>query len=363
MDKHIVPGIEARHAAEAHREDLKIQDQYGCRCMTYWVDEGRGYAFCLIDAPNIESVHEMHRRAHGLIPHEIIQVNSHVVEAFLGRMEDPKGWNDPDDPTLKVFNDPAFRVILVSQTDDPVLVSHKLGKEKAKDLFVLHNDLIREQLSLYEGSEVELEGKGFIASFVSVSQAIQCAISIRKRLHIASELLGFRMGIHAGIPVTRNKDLFGDTINLAQNLCYIGEDNQILWSSIIQELHKSDYRIQNASSVRSFSVSDENFVESVFSVLLESFDNSHFGVIDFAAKMSMSKSKLYRRSKSVIGCSPNEMLRDFRLTSSLRLLKAGRSISQTTYDCGFTSPSYFAKCFQEKFDLQPLSYLKLANDQ
>ena len=41
MDRHIVPGIEAKHAAQAHREDLKIQDEYGCRCMTYWVDEER----------------------------------------------------------------------------------------------------------------------------------------------------------------------------------------------------------------------------------------------------------------------------------------------------------------------------------
>ena len=69
MDRHIVPGIEAKHAAEAHREDLKIQDEYGCRCMTYWVDEDRGSAFCLIDAPDIESVKKMHDRAHGLMPH------------------------------------------------------------------------------------------------------------------------------------------------------------------------------------------------------------------------------------------------------------------------------------------------------
>ena len=34
MDLHVVPGIEAEHAAEAHQEDLKIQDAHGCRCFT-----------------------------------------------------------------------------------------------------------------------------------------------------------------------------------------------------------------------------------------------------------------------------------------------------------------------------------------
>lgn len=46
MDLHIVPGISAKMAAEAHKEDHKIQDEFGCRCMTYWVDEQRSRPFC-----------------------------------------------------------------------------------------------------------------------------------------------------------------------------------------------------------------------------------------------------------------------------------------------------------------------------
>lgn len=111
MDLHIVPGITAKDAAEAHREDIKIQDDYGCRCMTYWVDEDRDSAFCLIDAPDKEAVRKMHDRAHGLIPHEIIQVNSNVVDAFLGRIQDPETFDELASPDIKVFNDPAFRII------------------------------------------------------------------------------------------------------------------------------------------------------------------------------------------------------------------------------------------------------------
>lgn len=361
MDRHIVPGIEAKHAAEAHREDLKIQEEHSCRCMTYWVDEDRGYAFCLIDAPNIQAVHNMHNEAHGLIPHEIIQVNRHVIEAFMGRMEDPIGWNDPDDPTLKIFNDPAFRVILVSQTTDPFLLQYTLGTQKAKDLFTLHNDIIREQLNAHEGSEVELGGNGFVASFISVSQAVQCARAIQKSLHVAAEMLGFRISINAGMPVTKSKELFGDTIRMARYLNAIASGNQILLSSIVQELNRTDYKNKiNGSSVRTTNLQDEEFIELLFDTLEEHSFDSNFGVPDFGIKMSMSKSKLYRRSMSVIGLSPNNILKDFRLNKSLDFLKSGMNISQATFESGFSSPSYFSKCFQEKFELQPLAYQKLA---
>ena len=61
MDIHNVPGIEALDLAEAHAKDMLIQDFYRCKCMTYWVDEARGVAFCLIEAPDQSFVAEMHK--------------------------------------------------------------------------------------------------------------------------------------------------------------------------------------------------------------------------------------------------------------------------------------------------------------
>ena len=87
MDRHDLAAVTAKDVAEAHREDLKIQDNYNCKGLTYWFDEKRGTAFCLVEAPNADCVKEMHDNAHGLIPHQIIEVESNVVNAFLGRIE------------------------------------------------------------------------------------------------------------------------------------------------------------------------------------------------------------------------------------------------------------------------------------
>ncbi len=359
MDRHIVPGIEAKHAAEAHREDLKIQDEYGCRCMTYWVDEERDSAFCLIDAPDIESVKELHDRAHGLMPHEIIQVNSNVVEAFLGRIADPQGYTDPDAPGLKIFNDPAFRIILVSTTTAPGLLEHGVGKPKAERLLSLYYDIMRKQLKVHEGREVELKGGGFTASFTSVTQAVNCAMAVNEDLHVAGELIDLRMAINAGLPIGNSPEIFGETIGLARYLCGLGKENEIVVSAIIREIYKEDRTNgKSGRQLKWIDPSDENFLQSLMDTLQKKWQDPRFGVDEFCELLSVSKSKLYRKTKELTGMSPNELLREYRLTRSLELLKTDRNIAQTTFDCGFNSPSYFTKCFHGRFGMSPLAYAR-----
>ncbi len=360
MDRHIVPGIEAKHAAQAHREDLLIQDEYGCRCMTYWVDEDRGSAFCLIDAPNEEAVKEMHDRAHGLIPHEIVQVNSNVVEAFLGRVTDPEGYYDTDDPDLKIFNDPSFRIILVAKAEDSNLLKQKIGANKAHKLLSLYHEIMREQINANQGREVELVGERFIASFVSVTQAIVCAAAVQKQLHIAGELIELRIGINAGMPVDKDKSIFGDVIKLADYLCLTAGPNQIVMASIIRELYKDDGQsdLNDSTSFLSHPPAEENSMLLLMTILQDNYSNPKFSIKEFEGHASMSKSKLYRKCISLFDLSPNELLKEFRLQQSLSLLRTDRNITQVSFDSGFGSPSYFTKCFQERFDLLPLTYQK-----
>ena len=111
MDRHDVSEtVTAENIAQIHQEDLKIQDQFGCRGLTYWFDDKRKTAFCLIEAPNKKAIKKMHNQAHGQVPHRIIEVETSIVESFLGRIEDPvKAQNT----ALNIINDPAFRTIMV----------------------------------------------------------------------------------------------------------------------------------------------------------------------------------------------------------------------------------------------------------
>src|SRR5688500_6849262 len=124
--------------------------------MSYWVDEKRGTVFCLIEAPGKEAVSEMHGKAHGLIPNKIIEVNSSLVESFLGRINDPENAIMSADG-LKVFSDESFRTIMVIRLHDPVLLQHRIGKEKANGLLRSQHYIIQKELASFEGSEVKHE--------------------------------------------------------------------------------------------------------------------------------------------------------------------------------------------------------------
>lgn len=359
MDLHIAPGVSPREVAEAHILDTKIQHQYCCKAMTYWIDEDKGNVFCLIEAPDKESVRNMHEKAHGMIPNEIIQVNSDIVKAFLGRIHDPAIAMEPE-TNLKVFSDPAFRIILVTKTMDTRLLQHQLGKERAQELLLLYGTVVRDQSRVHQGRDVYIKDDGFVISFVSSAQAMSCALEIQKVLNNASSLIGLRIGLHGGVPVTKSETIFGSTIGFASFLCTITKDNQVSLSNTVRALYRpDDFQVTTGDKVRSLSATEETFLENLVETLSTNWRNPEFDVPDFCEAMSMSKPQLYRKCMSTTGMSPNSLLREYRLLQALDFLHhEDRNIAQTTFDTGFSSPSYFSKCFQKRFGIQPLAYLK-----
>ena len=75
MDIHKkVDGVTDEAVAAAHLKDLETQGRYGVKYIKYWLDEGTGTIFCLVDAPNKEAAEQVHREAHGLTADEIHEV-------------------------------------------------------------------------------------------------------------------------------------------------------------------------------------------------------------------------------------------------------------------------------------------------
>jgi Protein of unknown function (DUF4242) len=76
MDVHnLEGGVSAKDAADAHMKDVETQGQYGVNYKQYWVDEKAGKIFCLVEAPDADTAHRVHREAHGLVADEIYQVS------------------------------------------------------------------------------------------------------------------------------------------------------------------------------------------------------------------------------------------------------------------------------------------------
>ena len=209
LDLHELPeGITAKHVAEMHQADLDSEHKYDCRGLTYWCDEKRKTAFCLIDAPNKQALIDLHINAHGAIPTRIIEVNDTIVESFLGRIEDPEKAKNV---RLNIINDPAFRTIMVVKIKRKTLIANELNILKAA--IRGYKTSIKRLTSHYNGRMVRQEANTFLMSFDSVTDAIHCGIEINKAYNSAfTPDLEFKIGISAGIPVTDKDSIFEDTI-------------------------------------------------------------------------------------------------------------------------------------------------------
>ena len=75
--------------------------------------------------------------------------------------------------------------------------------------------------------------------------------------------------------------------------------------------------------------------------------------------MGMSRVQLYRKLKSLTNSSPKELLRRLRLKKAASLLAASdMTVAEIAYEVGFSSPSYFTKCYKEQFGESPTDFLK-----
>ncbi|MBC8508110.1 MAG: DUF4242 domain-containing protein [Anaerolineales bacterium] len=229
MDRHYVEGATKHALANAHERDLEVQNKHGLQFLTYWFDEVRSTAFCLVDAPDKESIQHAHNEAHGSVPHEIIEVDPSIVEAFLGRVKDPSPVDSSGDTPI----DSAFRAIMFTDLKDSTRMSTELGDTKALHLLHVHNLLTRNTLREFQGTEVKHTGDGFLASFASVPIAVKCAVAIQKAFdkhnqETPEDALYVKIGMTTGEPIEDHGDLFGAAVNLAARLCEHADASQIL---------------------------------------------------------------------------------------------------------------------------------------
>ncbi|MFR8836043.1 substrate-binding domain-containing protein [Bacteroides nordii] len=104
---------------------------------------------------------------------------------------------------------------------------------------------------------------------------------------------------------------------------------------------------------------DKDFVEKFKTIIEEKMSDSGLNVEDLGKDMGLSRVQLYRKIKSLTNYAPNELLRMARLKRAASLLASSElTVAEIAYEVGFTSPSYFTKCYKEQFGESPTEFLK-----
>lgn len=112
---------------------------------------------------------------------------------------------------------------------------------------------------------------------------------------------------------------------------------------------------QEPSSVQAKSQAlDNGFYARFEAIILDEISNSEISVEEVASRLGMSRVQMYRKIKAITNYSPAEQIRIIRLKQAAHLLKTtSNTVSEVCYAVGFTTPSYFTKCYREYFNETP----------
>lgn len=361
MDRHDVSeSVNAENVAQLHKEDLKIQEQFNCRGLTYWYDDIKKIAFCLIEAPDKDSIHNMHNRAHGEVPNLIIEVDENIVESFLGRIEDPGNSSSKD---LNIINDPAQRTLMVVRYKTLSLNGIRLSQIDSimQQTIGIYGNLLKK----FSGRLIEHSNGYLLVSFKSAYNAVQCAFQLESLFNdkiatLYHSNVRIKIGLATGMPVEADKAFFEDTIKMADRLCFVDKTNIIITSEV-KNLFVTENLDAPYDNDRMYTLpaSEEKYLSSIFSFIEKEWNKTELKVEDFEQPLGMGKTPVYRKFTLLTGKSPNSFLKEYRLIQALEIINKNiQSISETAYETGFNSQSYFSKCFHRRFHLLPSDYIK-----
>ena len=102
---------------------------------------------------------------------------------------------------------------------------------------------------------------------------------------------------------------------------------------------------------------DEQFYTKLMAVVEENYIDDQFGRSQAASVLAIGERQLNRRLNSIVDYNFNELVRKYRLQKSKELLLEGHRIGDVGYSVGFTSQSYFSRCFKAEFSLSPKQFL------
>lgn len=128
-----------------------------------------------------------------------------------------------------------------------------------------------------------------------------------------------------------------------------------------QEKRKQEFRKNievNPSAITITSV-DEQLIQKCLEYIEKNMDNPEYGVEELSRDLGMVRMSLYRKLQSITGNTPTDFIRSIRLKRAAQLLQGSQlPIVEIANRVGFSSPSYFSKCFKEMFGILPKQYVE-----
>ncbi len=171
------------------------------------------------------------------------------IESMLKAIDEFLGEDEPAARTAEAPAPGAFRTVLFTDLVGHTEMMSRLGDERGRAVLREHERITREVLKAHGGTEVKTMGDGFMASFGSVTKAVECAVALQRAMGALTPdpspatgegqhggPLKVRCGLNAGEPIEEEGDLFGATVILAARIAARAEGGEILVADTVRGL-------------------------------------------------------------------------------------------------------------------------------
>jgi signal transduction histidine kinase/DNA-binding response OmpR family regulator len=141
-----------------------------------------------------------------------------------------------------------------------------------------------------------------------------------------------------------------ELLQRVDTLLAVREILRLRYSREASQMDAADFRA-------TMSERDRQFIGRVDDALARHYADPEFSTSRFASEVAMSERQLQRKLRALMNFTPREYLRNYRLQEAAKLLRVGSSVAGAAYSVGFSSLSYFAKCFKAQFGVTPSEIL------
>ncbi len=255
---------------------------------------------------------------------------------------------------------------------------------KAKLEFLDESDtnlqgLIGQYIGTYRGKIIQFKTDSFVAVFEGPSKAVHCSIDLVEA--VATRNARLKVGIYIKEASIDETDFEHDIMDQFYSRVFDSErENKVLVTQAVKNLLSgaglffSEYKKNQHDELPPIFVASETLKKgephfelppndpplkgSILETVLQSIDNhlsnEVFGVEMLSREVGMSERQLQRKLKRITNKTPNQLITSVRLHRAKELILTGENnISEASYLTGFSSPSYFSKCFKKEFGKTP----------
>lgn len=261
-----------------------------------------------------------------------------------------------------VIRDSDFRAIMVIE------ISNYLNRVEASQYTIFtqkFHSSVSKTIKQLNGTIFQKDNNHYLINFLSASDAIMCALEVQYKFKYVTpknKVFNRRLNIAVSTckSVLTNDTLSDEEWRFAMRMCENIED-QLVISADVNTMFESENEqaVIDKELIRVLNPNEEIIFAQIMDYTESNWNKSKLNISFFSKELEYSKSQLYTRIKNLTGKSPTDFIKEFRLHKALVLLHNQQgSISRIAYETGFSSPSYFSKCFFDHYGILPSKYLQ-----